>query len=552
MIPTLCSLLLAAASVPQNPSAAVEVVSLQHLLRSPREPEQVPTSTMLLRDALSSELEATAPPTQDAIVAALASLHAPALEAGRLRWEIGGGNLLLAGEANEIDAVRKSVRRLEEALARNLQVEVLVFDATDRGTPATLLDEAAFAEFRRGRTPLTRLVGSVNPQQTVDLRRLRAQPYVRDVDDEVAQKATISDPVIDVFRDGALCSLRVLPLAGSDEFAVLGRFALAERRGIPRSVQPGNSSAPDIEVPTLDTCLGTFSGRLASGSALAVTLRGHPAFGGQVVLTVTLQAKAPAATEGKAGFAIWPCQALLDGSLLRIDAIPQPDGTMLPVEAPSAARLPGALLFDLATAAVGEGQGRVLPLGGHLVVQGDAAAQGRVRTLLRDLEQRMLRTVSLTSTGLLPSTVDPAPNSVPAPNLLFEVSAPCLTGRELSLVRMVETTVITDIEVEIAQEASMTNPLVDLLQSGCWLSASVAPAGTSMHVDLQLRSLQAAQPLARSIMPNGVWTPSDTNGSVVAHQGTVGNGAVLEHGDGPLVPIEGRSWRSSLQTSVRW
>lgn len=552
MILTLCSFLLAAASVPQNPSAAVEVVSLQHLLRSPRAPEQVPTSTMLLRDGAASELEVAAPPTQDAIVAALTSLHASALEAGRLRWEIGTGNLLLAGEANEIDAVRKSVRRLEDTLARNLQVEVAIWDATDRGTPATLLDEAAFAEFRRGRTPLTRLVGSVNPQQTADLSRLRAQPYLRDVDVEVAQKATISDPIVDVFRDGALCSLRVVPLAGSDEFAVLGHFALAERRGIPRSVQPGHSSAPDIEVPTLDTCLGTFSGRLGSGSALAVTLRGHPAFGGQVVLTVALQAKPLAAADGKAAFAVWPCQALLDGSLLRIDQIPQPDGTMVPVQAPSAARLPGALLYDLAMAAVGEGQGHILPLGGHLVVQGDAAAQGRVRTLLRDLEQRMLRTVSFTSTGMLPSSVEPAPTSGPAPNLLFEVSAPCLTGRELKLVRMVETTVITDIDVEIAQEASMTNPVVDLLQSGCWLSASVAPAGASMHVDLQLRSLQATQPLARSIMPNGVWTPSDTNGSVLRHQGTVGNGALLEHGDGPLVPIEGRSWRSSLQTSVRW
>lgn len=553
MIPTLCSVVLALASVPQNPPpAAVEMVSLQHLLRTPASPLRVPTGTMLLRDGEVDQVGGGNGPTQDAVVAALAALHGEAIQAGRLRWEVGAGNLLLAGEAAEVEAVRKSVRRLEETLARTMQLEFVLWDATDRGTPATTLDETAFGEFSRGRTAMLRLVGSVNPQQTADLQQVRAQGYVRDVDVEVASKATISDPVVDVFRDGAIASVRAIPLAGSDEFVLFGMFAVAERRGIPRTVQPGHSSAPDIEVPTLDSCMGTFSGRLGSGSALAVTLRGHPALGGQVVLTVRLLAKDRPAADAKASFAVLPCQALLDDSLLRVDAIPQPDGTTQLVKAPSAGRLPEPLLLDLCRAAIGEGQGTLWSLGGHLVVQGDAGAQGRVRSLLRDLENRMLRTVSVTSTGQLPSTVQPAPTSGPAPNLLFEVSAPCLTGRELRLARVVETTAITDIEVEIAQEASMTNPVVDLLQSGSWLSASVAPAGSGMHVDLQLRCLQAAQPLARSIMPNGVWTPTDVNGSVLRHQGAVGNAAVLEHGDGPLVPIDGRSWRSSLQTIVRW
>lgn len=553
MIPSLCCVVLAFAGVPQNPPpAAVDMVSLQHLLRTPASPLRVPTNTMLMREADEDQLGGASILTQDAVIAALAALHTEAIQAGRLRWEVGAGNLLLAGEAAEVDAVRKSVRRLEETLARTMQVEFVVWDGTDRGTPATTLDEAAFAEFSRGRTALVRLVGSVNPQQTADLQRVRSQRYVRDVDVEVASKAMISDPIVDVFRDGAIGSVRVLPLAGSDEFAVLGMFAVAQRRGIPRTLQPGHSSAPDLEVPTLDTCMGTFSGRLAGGSALAMTLRGLPALGGQVVVTVRLLAKDRPAADPKASFAVLPCAALLDDSLLRVDQIPQPDGTMQHVLAPSAGRLPEPLLLDLCRAAVGEGQGSLWSLGNHLLVQGDASAQGRVRTLLRDLENRMLRTVTVTSTGLLPSTVEPAPASGPAPNLLFEVSAPCLTGRELRLARIVETTALTDIDVEIAQEATMTNPMVDLLQSGSWLSASVAPAGSVMHVDLQLRCLQAAQPLARSIMPNGVWTPTDVDGSVLRHQGTVGNAAVLELGDGPLVPIDGRAWRSSLQTSVRW
>jgi hypothetical protein len=36
------------------------------------------------------------------------------------------------------------------------------------------------------------------------------------------------------------------------------------------------------------------------------------------------------------------------------------------------------------------------------------------------------------------------------------------------------------------------------------------------------------------------------------HDGAVANGLAIEHGDGPAVTIEGRSYRSSITTTVRW
>jgi hypothetical protein len=53
-------------------------------------------------------------------------------------------------------------------------------------------------------------------------------------------------------------------------------------------------------------------------------------------------------------------------------------------------------------------------------------------------------------------------------------------------------------------------------------------------------------------MPIGVLTPTDQTTSQVEHRGLVVNGLPIEHGDGPMLTIEGRSWRSVLQTVVRW
>ena len=104
----------------------------------------------------------------------------------------------------------------------------------------------------------------------------------------------------------------------------------------------------------------------------------------------------------------------------------------------------------------------------------------------------------------------------------------------------------------IAQEASMAVPLVDSLQAGTWIQAVTTPTDSTAFVDLTLRCTHASTPQARSIMPNGVLTPTDATCSRVEHHGLVVNGLPIDHGDGPMLPIEGRSWRSFLQTAVRW
>jgi hypothetical protein len=408
-----------------------------------------------------------------------------------------------------------------------------------------VLDGASFAEFSKERQPWLRLVDTVAVDQIATLSRLREQPYVRSVNGEVAQKAFINDPVLAVYREGAIALAKVQPLVGGDELVVHAQFAVAQRRGIPRTMQTGMASAPDVEVPTLETCMGTLSGRIPNGGALAVVLRGHPALGGQVVVTLRATASAVAAPAADKGFTVVPVGALTEMSLLPVG----PTADNPDQEPQSSGFVPKDQLFDLAQAAGGEGQATVAVIGSHLLLTGDAKAIGNIVNLVRSLQDRLLRTTTLVASGSVPGTSEP--NAERTANL-YEIAAPTLVGRSLHLARLLETNALTDVEVQIAQEASMAVPIVTALQAGTWIQATTTLVDSAAYVDLRLRCTHAATPQARSIMPNGVLTPTDQTSSQVEHHGLVVNGLPLDHGDGPMLPIEGRSWRSVLQTVVRW
>lgn len=532
-------------SAPQEPRAGFDTVPLQHLLRPADAAAPLPRTTMLEvadRDAL---LARSAPLDAGTLLDPLRVLHGPALEAGTLRWHVAGGNLLLAGDAAAVAACRTHMQSIARMLTRPVQIELAIWDATDRSSPACVLDGAAFAEFSKDRQPWLRLVDTVGVDQIATLSRLRKQSYVRSVAGEVAQKAFINDPMLAEYRDGAIALAKVQPLVGSDELVVHAQFALAQRRGIPRAMQTGTASAPDVEVPTLETCMGTLSGRIPNGGALAVVLRGHPALGGQIVVTLRVTASAVVTPAADKGFTVVPVGALTEMSLLPVGPSPErPDR-----EPQSCGFVPMDQLFDLANAAGGDGQATVAAIGSHLLLTGDAKAIGNIVNLVRSLQDRLLRTTTLVATGSVPGSNEP--NAERTANL-YEIAAPTLIGRSLHLARLLETNALTDVEVEIAQEASMAVPIVTALQAGTWIQATTTLVDSAAHVDLRLRCTHAATPQARSIMPNGVLTPTDQTTSQVEHRGLVVNGLPIEHGDGPMLPVEGRSWRSVLQTVVRW
>ena len=136
--------------------------------------------------------------------------------------------------------------------------------------------------------------------------------------------------------------------------------------------------------------------------------------------------------------------------------------------------------------------------------------------------------------------------------MLHQISLPSLLGREANVYRLHESNCVADVGIEIASEAGGLVPAMQLLQSGCWLRARVVPVGDLLHADINLQCAIAPVPALRSVMPGGgVLMQAQVATARVAHAANVAIGADIDHGDGPSMTVEGRTYRSTMTTSLR-
>ena len=210
-------------------------------------------------------------------------------------------------------------------------------------------------------------------------------------------------------------------------------------------------------------------------------------------------------------------------------------------------------LLELArnVAAGDEDDANVYRGGGFLLVRGSAAAINRVQTLMRDLQQRtLLNTVVQHRGELLPQSSERDDPKARSP--LTELRVPTLLGREAVAYRMLETNIVRDIAIEVASEAGTLEPRVIALQSGTWLRARSVPTAAGGHLDLTLRHSHAPVPAMRSAMPGGgVLMPASISTSLVEHDAAIEWNQAVQHGDGPPLTVEGRSYRSRLTTTIQ-
>lgn len=538
--------------MPQGQAPVTEVLPLQHLLGGHATASLPPWRTLLRHpgqddrtpDLLGLGEEPTVL-TTDGALDLLRDLHNEAVAAGKLHLEPLGTGLLAIGEATEIAKVRERLRLAAPLLARPVQIEFAVWDAADRETPNPVLSAAEFTRFFANLTPVSRGTATTRHGAAVALERLRWTRYVRDLDAEVAQKQSMTRPVTEQFGEGGHAVVRAFSLLAADEFAVHVQFAAAQRRGVVRTLQTGMAGAADLELPLLETDCGAFSGRIGNGGALAVTLRGHAAAGGQRIVTVRVSSRTPPANSVQDGLGIFPCAALTTSSLSQLPGLD--DGAGHSGEPSGAeAHIPIESLLDFVRSNLGaetDGLG-LRGGGGFLFASGPGPTLARIEGLLRGLQDRCVRNATVRSTGTL--ALDAAAAS------LHELTAPTLVGRGLSLARHLETNFLADVWATIAQEASTLDPGVELLQSGCAFTAVVTPTDEGMHLRLQLIDRHAVVPQARSIMPGGVLMTPEIALTRASHDGAVANGQPIEHGDGPNVNLDGRAYRSVLATLVRW
>lgn len=547
------------APLAQQPQAVTEVLAIKHLVGPPPTVAPPPWDTLLTLPRDPVDLLATAQSdgslSPDLVLELLGQLSATALEQNLLHLAAIDDTVFATGAATEVGRVREHLRTLGGAIARPLQIEIGLWDATDRESPPAVLTAADYARFAGSRPRLWHSVAVTRHAQAVDLEQMRRTQYVRRIEGEVAQKATLSHPVLDAFGEGGHAVVRAHALVGGDEYAVHAQLAIGQRRGVVRTLQTGMVGAAELELPTLESTFVACSGRIGNGGALAATLRGVPHGGGQVVVTIRVSCGAPPAPAANAGIAVFPCSALTDPSLLertrpRADSWdPASDTDTLP----GFGRLETDQLVGFLQAGLGEDSGALGALhaaGGFVLAVGPAEALVRLELLLRGLQDRLVRNATVTHQAALQPT--DAGDSQPGP-VLHELVLPTLLGREVTARRCLETSTVAALGVNIAQEASALQPEVRTLQFGCLLQARVVPADAGAQLDLSIRSEHGALPQARGVMPGGgVLMPFEMARTTARHHGVAANGQSIVHGDGPAVTLDGRAFRSTSTTTVRW
>ncbi len=565
MLSTLLSLaLLPQAQDATRPQAVFERISLQHLCAPQPDLSPLPWGTLLtyLRPEKRLDLLGVADlPAQfypEQIVEQLRGLHTQEFEAGTLRLEASGNSLHVFGDGPTVALLREQLRDLGAIITRPLEIEVTLWDAGNAPAPAAVLGPKQFAQFAEQHTAVWHGITSTRSSIAVRLDQQRWTRYVRDVDVEVAQKATIAQPMTDTFGEGVGVIVVPHALVGGDDFVLHTQFALGERRGAVMTMATGSPDQPDLDVPLLETTFGACSGRVANGGALAVSATGLASGGGNRVLTIRVTSKVPPVATGSTELGVFPTSAITRGSLTQLPQPPNPYPQIGDADqpAPSADTEPGGFgmleegdLLDLIRGSLGaatETDFNMQMAGGFLLVHADVNKIARVEAVLRPLQERLLRNVTVRHTARL------MPTEGTAPTPWHELVVPTLLGRCATLCRMLETNVLRDVFVEIAQEAVNHDPVVEAMQSGAWLRACVEPLGDGMHLQMLCQEVQAEAPLLRRLVPAGALSLASVGSTRATHNGAVVSGQGIDHGDGPLLRFDGRACRSALVKTVRW
>lgn len=542
---------LATVPLPQGPT--IEVMSLRHLTLAPSPATTTPWGSFLRHpentiDLLARREDAL---TTDSIVQVLQ--HPPFPEE-HLRLSGEDDSMIAIGRSQEVQMLRERLALLSSLLARPCRIEFAVWDLTDGETPLAFLDSTQLQAFAANRQPLWRCAASTHCGRPATLERLRWTDYVRELHGMVAQKQSMTHPGISSFGEGGQAVVQVHSLVGTDDLVVHLQFAVAQRRGVVRSLQTGMPGAADIEMPLLETNYGACSGRIKNGGAMAITLRGNAISGSQLVLTCRVDG-APMPPDSGRELGLFPIGAMTSAALTQTIELATGHSEDLAGTVGDQELHFGRLTTDRVVELAGlanDGEVSLEPLGDYLFARGSGEQRVRIENLLRGLQDQLIRNASLQHTAVL-APGDAPPTTAPSQAVLHDLMLPTLIGRQAIAVRMLETTTVHRLEGHIAQEASLLDPRIAEVQSGTWLRACLLPTDKALHLDATIRCSHAPMPTTRTVMPGGgVLMPLDVATRTIQHADVLAAGKPSEHGDGPSVAIEGRGYRSVLTTTVRW
>lgn len=453
------------------------------------------------------------------------------------RLELRGGILSATAGAEDIAAIGGLLEELKARAARTVALEVEILEVASGAaaglTPGALEDKTAEG-LRASARVLHRLVARASADRYGVASSLRRRTYVADFDIEIAQHATVADPVVRTLLEGSILEFRPHFAAAGDALSLELLFQAAHVAELTPFKLPAASGGlvelPRVDGDELRTCFVAEPGK----TFLVSLTDFRPATAGRVTLVL-----ARARVEGAAGqlaaaagagdvYRAWNISAFLH---LPWDDIHPP---LLGLADPAEADLPSAVcpvcsggeepwgdaVVEWAkiqvAATVWEEPGRdVAILGDQLVVRAPVEVQDAIARALDTTEPLIGTNVSLESwlvafpesEWLSRRDVLERPKGIPdalfdellqlpekgAARLVATSSALGRSGSPFYALRGRHAAFVADHDVEIAEAARAWDPVVESLNDGLLLNASVLQAADGLlRVGLRSEFAQAA------------------------------------------------------------
>lgn len=481
-----------------------------------------------------------------------------------------GSRLALSGPKPTVDRAVGIVRMLESTVAAPIVVEARLFaleDGDDLGTSIPKGDTARW--FGSSEAVRWSSRSATRSGLTTVLSQERYRHYLRDCDVEVAEDQSISDPRVTSLFEGIHLKVEPHALPGSDALVLYCDAALGEVFGEIETRSTGVTEMATLDVPRLANNHASFSGRIENGGALVVTFTGDGSAGTRYALAVSARRETNEPQD--AHLAVWPISAITSWSLSTRVGVNdmrygEDDHSIFPLrenESSSAIDTDTVLemLFHVLQPSLDNDEAHVDASGGWVFVIGADSVRATALRALVTMHDQWVRSAQCECVSWLSEVVAGVDGTFGGRmvggrgSVLHRVRFPVVMGRPHFVLRGIESTVLQDVQVEIAQEASGTDPVVASTFAGLFASIQVFDSlgGMAASANVEVSHVGSPQRRAAETRHGGNLFLSDTSRSRFVHNGAVSSGQVIELGDAGVVTRGAKRYqiRQSIQVDAR-
>jgi hypothetical protein len=500
----------------------------------------------------------------DVVQDLLREMHRSVLD-DEVRMDAQGETLFLAGDSRAVRDVMASLSRIESQLVRDIEIHANLYRWPDTERPPVVVSSDGLRQLVGNKEALWSGRTQTRSGAAAQLGQAQWTYYLGDVNVEVAQKSWITDPDVRLLFEGIQLVVQPHALLGGDDIALFCQYAFGEQQSMDTRYT-GQKEFPALDVPEVYLDAGLASARISNGGAMVCSFRSAEGAGSQMLLVISASQESPGQDQPD-NFKALPVSALISSTRSNfprnaaVDRIGE-DHDIFRGNATWGRIIDLGPLMDLirdnVNPNVWDESASINAARGILLVQGDSTTLTQVQGLLLQLQDRWLRNTEVEiRTVLDPATTRSGPfaevsGTGQGERVLHRMTYPALTGRTHFAVHGVETLDLRDIDVEISQDASVANPVVETVFSGVY--AGLLPyrgsdgLGVRAEVHLvQVKELQAKA--TRSKDGGDLYLPS-TGISRFAHAGPVGSGQTIDMGTGPLVSMDNQTFRTRQQMRI--